>query len=141
RWLGPLAPYLTHGWEFRRGLLHFEADAGVLFAHSLDAPCASIEAAWVESMDLVFVRRQMFRLADSPWLALPASLNLGLNNLGGVGVQHLAEHPGLTFLRRLDLRGNHVAADGLDALLGARGMAGLRELDLSANEIGSQGMQ
>jgi uncharacterized protein (TIGR02996 family) len=141
RWLGALAPYVNQAWSFRRGLLHLEADASVLFAHNMDAPTTSIEAAWIESMDMIFVRRQMFRLADSPWLSLPSSLNLGLNNLGSVGVQNLAGHQALTFLHRLDLRGNHLTSDGLDALFQAKGMPGLRELDLGVNEIGSQGMQ
>jgi uncharacterized protein (TIGR02996 family) len=74
-------------------------------------------------------------LAESPYLANLASLDLSFNGVGDAGARALASSPYLHRLTHLILRGNEIGGPGLRALAQAPGLKELRWLDLAANFV------
>jgi uncharacterized protein (TIGR02996 family) len=139
-WLGPLVDLVVR-WEFRRGLIALEAQAGRLLGDNhLDWLEEDEILRWLEELVLVEPSaKHLGRLASSPLLGHLSILDLDDNDIADAGLARLLTSPHLSGLRELRLAYNRLGTHGATALANCAGLVRLQVLDLGGNRIGDTG--
>jgi uncharacterized protein (TIGR02996 family) len=124
--------------RFRRG---FVEAVEIHADRFLERPEALFRAAPVREIHFLHATRHIREIADCPWLAKLATLDLSANAIEDPGAAALASSPHLTGLTTLDLGGCEVHQEGAESLARARSLSGLRGLCLAGCQIRPSGLQ
>ncbi|MBL8796660.1 MAG: TIGR02996 domain-containing protein [Planctomycetia bacterium] len=124
--------------EFRRGFVEAVEVATDRF---LERPDALFHSAPIRQIHFLHATRHLRELADCPWLAKLATLDLSANALRDAGAAILAASPHLTRLAALDLGGCEIHQAGAESLAGATDLHKLVELRMAGCGIGPSGLQ
>jgi uncharacterized protein (TIGR02996 family) len=131
RWSAPLFGAVSR-WQFRRGFVEqVKVEAGQFVKQA--------EMLWnlfpVREVKLNQPsRRELKKIAASPWLARVEKLNLEFGRIGNEGLRVLLGSPHISGLRGLFLKWCDLAPLGLRLLARAESLPALEALDLSSNE-------
>jgi uncharacterized protein (TIGR02996 family) len=136
-WCSPLG-LGTDECRFRRGFVEaVEVHADRFLEH----PETLFRVAPVREIHFLHVTRHIREIADCPWLAKLATLDLSANAIRDPGAAALASSPHLAGLTALDLGGCEVHQEGAESLARARSLSGLRVLCLAGCQIRLAGLQ